>query len=194
MSTEQLLRRCLRGEEAAIQTLFERYKEYVFRVAWLMLGNQQDAEDVTQEAFESVFRSLHSYRGDAAFETWLHQIVLNRCRSKLRRKQFVWIPWLRVCDEPVDQASDAQPEALALAREERRELLDAVRSLPVRLREVVVLYYYRDCTCAEIAAIIGISEVSVRVRLHRARQQLEDKLRDTGLALQPPVAMEQQNL
>jgi RNA polymerase sigma-70 factor (ECF subfamily) len=194
MSIEELLRRCLRGEEVAIQQLFERYKDYVFRVAWLMLGDQQDAEDATQETFEAVFRALHGYRGDAAFESWLHQIALNRCRSKLRRKQLVRIPWLKVVEEPADHTADAQPEALALAREERREILSAVRSLPVRLREVVVLFYYREYSCAEVAQIIGISEGSVRVRLHRARQQLEAKLRSTGLAWEPPLAMEQSNL
>src|SRR5689334_18174044 len=149
MAVEQLLRRCLRGEEAAIQTLFEQYKQYVFRVAWLMLGDQQEAEDATQETFESVFRSLHSYRGDSSFETWLYQIVLNRCRSKLRRKQLIRIPWMHFAEEPVASNSDLQPEAMALAHEEQQEVLAAVRSLPSRLREVVVLYYYRDCSCTE---------------------------------------------
>ncbi len=193
MAVEQLLRRCVRGEEAAIQTLFEQYKQYVFRVAWLMLGDQQEAEDATQETFESVFRSLHSYRGDSSFETWLYQITLNRCRSKLRRKQFIRIPWFRFTEEPVASSSDTQPEALALAHEERREVLKAVRLLPPRLREVVILYYYRDCSCAEIAEIVGITEVTVRVRLHRARQQLERTLSDPALAL-APVGMEQPNV
>jgi RNA polymerase sigma-70 factor (ECF subfamily) len=177
-----------------MQLLFERYKDYAYRVAWLMLGNPQDAEDVTQETFEAVFRALHGYRGDAAFESWLHQIVLNRCRSKLRRKQLVWIPWFTVIEEPADRCTEAQPEALALAREERREILDAVRALPVRLREVVVLFYYRDYTCTEIGTILHISEGSVRVRLHRARQQLEQRLRRTGLALDPSMAMEHRSL
>ncbi len=190
MEVDQLLRRCLRGEEAAIQAVFDRYKNYVLRVAWLMLGDMQEAEDATQEAFDSAFRSLGSYRGNASFETWLYQIIINRCRSKLRRKQLLRIPWMRFAEEPIASASDQQPEAIAIAQEERREILNAVRSLSPRLREVVVLYYYRDCSCSEISTITGVNEATVRVRLHRARQQLQTILRAHEVNLGADVLME----
>jgi len=133
---------------------------------------------------------LGSYRGNASFETWLYQIIINRCRSKLRRKQLLRIPWMRFAEEPIASASDQQPEAIAIAQEERREILNAVRSLSPRLREVVVLYYYRDCSCSEISTITGVNEATVRVRLHRARQQLQTILRAHEVNLGADVLME----
>ncbi len=149
----------------------------VFSLALRLLGNEEDACDVVQEAYIRAYRGLARFRGDAAVGTWLYRITAN-CASSHRSR----LQRLRRHNRLDDAASlpdtrpVADPEGMATAAMERAEVAAALRSLPARLRAVIVLRDIYDLPHGAIATELGISEGAAKVRLHRARKRLREDL------------------
>ncbi|MBU0638962.1 MAG: sigma-70 family RNA polymerase sigma factor [Planctomycetes bacterium] len=145
------------------------------RVCYRLLGWRQDIEDVVQDVFLVALRGLPDFRGDSRIETWLTRVAVNTCRSHLRRRAL----WLRVravlrCER---QESAASPAEHDLARHERvGQVQRALRRLPARDREVLVLRYLEGLPVAELAAVLEVSHNAVEVRLSRARKRLKSEL------------------
>jgi len=166
--------RVARGDEGAFEELVSLYQSRVVRLAHRLLGWNADVDDVTQEVFLTVLRKCGSFRGEASLWTWLTTITLNRCRSHhrrllLRAKLSSLLPFAGL--------SAGRPEEAALSDELSREVRSAVAALPVRDREVVVLFYLERKSAAEIGRLVGSSTNAVEVRLHRARERLRAALR-----------------
>lgn len=177
VETEALIRRFQAGEDLAVGALVRRYQNYVYRLCYLVMRNEQDAEDMTQETFIRAFRALPRFeiREGTSFEAWLYRIAVNRCRSRMRRKWYQVLPW----PNPAPQLAanlDAQPEQAVLQGERRNEVLEAVNSLGEKHRLVVILRYYAGFTNEEIAQTLKIPSGTVRSRLHTARQRLRKLL------------------
>jgi RNA polymerase sigma-70 factor, ECF subfamily len=177
LATEGLVGRCQRGDRLAIEVLIRRYQNYVYRLCFLVMRNEQDAEDMTQETFIRAFRALPRFemRQGTSFEAWLYRIAVNACRSRMRRKWYQVLPW----PEPAPQIGgepEEQPERLCLLGEQREEILAAVDSLGDKHRLVVILRYYAGLSNEEIAQALGIPSGTVRSRLHIARQRLKELL------------------
>ena len=177
LDSEALIRRCQRGDALAIEVLVRRYQNYVYRLCTLVMRNEQDAEDMTQETFIRAFRALPRFeiRQGVSFEAWLYRIAVNACRSRMRRKWYQVLPWPEPAPQMVAEP-EAQPEHKLIRGEQRDQILDAIDCLGEKHRLVVILRYYAGLTNEEIARALGIPSGTVRSRLHIARQKLRDLL------------------
>jgi RNA polymerase sigma factor (sigma-70 family) len=177
VSTEDLIQRYQKGQTGAFEALFERYKDYVYRVAFFLTRNSGDAEEVVQEAFIDVLRALPRYdtAGPARFETWLYRVTVNRCRSRFRRKRLPSADWDDV-SEQIERIANGhtnhQPEQSTIKREQQAALWRAVDALPEVHREVVVLRYQAGLSYEEIAEAMGLNIGTVKSRLYNAHKKL----------------------
>ena len=188
ISEEWLVRRAVAGDRDALAELVTRHEPAVRRLTFRLLGWRADADDVVQDVFAAMLASLRSFRGEARFATWLHRITVNECRRHARRER-LWF-WLKRAYAPVredlERAAAAESNASAPnavvpdtgARERTERLRAAVRRLPQKEREVIVLHHLEELPVAEIAAILGTTPNAVDVRLTRARQKLRELLGD----------------
>lgn len=172
------------GDMATFAILVEKYKRLVYQVAVQITKNHEDANDVMQDTFLKVYESIHSFRKDAAFETWLYRIVVNHATNLVKRRE-------RRRESPFSSTSEmeirpdlrwtadlANNPHLNLERKERqRWVTQAVNSLPLKQRTVVILHEFEGLTHPEISSILNCSEGTVRSRLHYARQKLRDLLK-----------------
>jgi RNA polymerase sigma-70 factor (ECF subfamily) len=177
LETEDLIRRCQRGDSLALEALIRRYQNYVFRLCCLVMRNEQDAEDMTQETFLRACRALPRFqlREGISFEAWLYRIAVNCCRSRMRRRWYQVLPWPEPAPQIVAEPEE-QPERKVERNEWRTEILEAIDSLGDKHRMVVILRYYAGMSNEEIAESMDLPSGTVRSRLHTARQRLKQIL------------------
>ncbi len=151
--------------ERLITELMEQYGDMLCRLCCVMLRDRELAQDAVQETFLKAYRALPAFRGECSEKTWLTRIAINTCRSMLRSG------WLRHIDlrKPVDELT---PNACGAA-DELDVLGEAIMALPLKYRQVIMLYYYQQLTTAEIAQALRIPMATVSTRLRRARAQLK---------------------
>lgn len=171
---EALVRSFIAGDRWAFDRLYEKHNEYVYNIVARIVGRPEEARDVTQEVFLQVYRSLHGFRQNARFATWLYRIAVNRALDCARgSKRFRWLPLNEAAVMVADPADSPQTAA------EKNALQDAAQQVlnrvPVQHRDVLVLKYFQDLSIEEIAEILGISETAAKVRLHRARKVFRDQ-------------------
>jgi RNA polymerase sigma-70 factor (sigma-E family) len=158
--------------EDAVTALYQAHALGLVRLAYLMLGDRAGAEDVVQEAFGGLYRRWDQLTDKGRALQYVRSSVLNGCRSALRRPRHVNV-------EGAPQLAAASAEAAALTSEDRREVMQALRRLPDRQREVLVLRFYLDEPETAIARAMGISQSTVRSTAHRALQKLGRLLGET---------------
>ncbi len=175
--TKDLIRRCQRGDQMALGALIRRYQNYVYRLCFMVMRNEQDAEDMTQETFIRAARALPRFeiREGASFEAWLYRIAVNRCRSRMRRKWYQVLPWPDPAP-PLEMEPEKQPDRQLMRDQRRDEIMDVIDTLGEKHRLVVILRYYAGLSNEEIAQALGIPSGTVRSRLYTARQRLKDRL------------------
>ena len=171
-----LVNEARKGDRSAFEELVKVTYVDSYTLALRLVGDEEDARDVVQEAYLRAYRGLKRFRGDARFTTWLYRITAN-CAStylgKRARNRHEELPE----DAPLaDSGLRGNPEANASQREMREQLQEALSELPPRLRAVVVLRDIYDLPHESIAAELGISESAAKVRLHRARRKLREML------------------
>ena len=178
--TADLISRFQRGQPRAFEALYDRYKDYVYRVAFFVSRNREEAEDAVQETFLDVLKALPNYdvEGPARFETWLYRVTLNRARMRMRRKQPASAEWDDVEEqlERLPSSSSERPEAVFLDGERASSLWRAVDGLPEEHRIVVMLRYQQDLAYNEIAEVLGLREGTVKSRLYNAHRKLQQLL------------------
>lgn len=167
----QLLELAKNGNVRAFDELVARRQDIVFRLAYRMLGNHEDAADVQQETFVRAWRSLRRFRQDATFSTWLHRITINLCISRRR---------VKVDEEPLsDEESQSTFESPVVCLE-RKETTAQVRKvlagMPAHHRVLVVLRDMEDRSFEEIAQILGCSIESARMRVCKARRMFRERI------------------
>ena len=179
-----LIRRCQQGDALAVEVMVQRYQNYVFRLCYLIMRNEQDAEDLTQDTFIRACRALPRFeiREGISFEAWLYRIAVNCCRSRLRRKWYQLVPWQRLgFGERLAANPEDRPDRVVLRGEQRSQVLSAINKLGEKHRLVIILRYYADLSNEEIASVLKIPSGTVRSRLHTARQRLRELLAAAGL-------------
>jgi len=174
----QLLRRAQTGEEQAFEALVRKHQTRAWRVARNLVGNDEDAADLAQEAFVRVFRNLASFDFDHGFTTWLYRIVVNLSIDHLRRRRPVWSTAAQGEGEAEQDLVD--PRAPSPAGDlERAELAQEVRAcmdaLAPHFQSVLMLRELEGLPCNEIARIVGATHVTVRWRLHRGRKLFQEE-------------------
>ncbi len=171
----------LAGDQSAFARLIERYTGLVYNQAYRMLHNAQDAEDAVQEIFVKAYTRLASFDPSRRFVTWLLTIASNHCIDRLRRRRQ---PWMTLDDVAFWlPSSHAGPEHLALEHEQQALVQQALQQLPETYRLVMILRYWHDLAYAEIAEISGLTESTIKTRLHRGRKMLAEILAQSGGAV-----------
>ncbi len=183
LTESALIERWRQGDAGAFDDLYNRHAPIIYRLAWAMLQQSQSAEDVVQETFLRAYKARHRFDPNrASFGTWLYQIALNYCRSHLRRKRLLTIPWFRQSEEMPDLPDFRPgPENSILHGEYRHILWEAVQKLSAPLREVITLHYYMELPAVEIAVMLNCPEGTIYSRLHNARRRLAETLIEKGL-------------
>jgi len=177
-SEQALVRRIQSGDTDAFAELVTGHHRSVYGIALSVTGDTDEAEDMTQSCFVDAFARIGELRDGRRFSSWLYAIARNRCRDWLRdrRRRPVLLSdpeQLGVADLP---ELPQEPEARVLAESRRDEVRAVVRGLPPEYRSVVALRYVAELSFDEIADALGVSASAARVRCHRARRMLEDRL------------------
>lgn len=175
-----LVRHCLRNEPRAIRTLVEQFQDMVFGLCVRLLGHRHDAEDVTQEVFLRVFRSLKRWDAARPLKPWVLGIAVNRCRTvmgqRARRPELVEYLQETVVASPPDDSTELT-----------REIQTALSQLRPEYRLAFVLYHDQGQPYDAIAEVLGRPVGTIKTWLHRTRLELLDTLRRRGLVDEPPA-------
>lgn len=163
----EVIRRCRDGDVGAQYELYRLYHKAMYNTALRITGVVEDAEDVLQDAFVSAFRSLHTYREDAAFGAWLKRIVINRALTYVKKNKREWEAVMQLQED--HQASESEEE-VEWSIERIRQ---ALQLLPAGFRTVVSLYLFEGYDHQEIAQILGISESTSKTQYMRAKEKLK---------------------
>lgn len=149
----------------------EQYGASLNKVAFTYLKDWSKAEDVVQEVFISCYKNFDNFREEAAYKTWLYRITINKCIDQTRKKRlfdYFSVNELRDLFMKTNQSAESE----VLLHTDNQELADAVMNLPIKYREVIVLYYYECLSIKEVAHIIDLNVQTVKTRLKRAKEQL----------------------
>lgn len=171
------------GQQEAYAEIVERYSGTVYNLALRLMKDPHEAEEVLQETFISAFRALPRFEGRSQLSTWLYRIGYNAALMRLRKRR----PRTESLDEPATTENGDQvprqlvdwgsvPDALLLNRELRTVLNQALATLPATLSSVFVLRDIEGLSTAETAEVLSLTETNVKVRLHRARAALRERL------------------
>jgi RNA polymerase sigma-70 factor (ECF subfamily) len=163
-----LVDRCKEGQEAASRELFRLYQRRVHAALYRILGSNRDIDDLMQEAFIQVFRSLHTYRGDSRLATWIDRVTVRVAFRYLRDKKRVPMPLAEIDDE----SRGPRPSEQAAAREGVRRLYELLSELPPSSRVAFALHELDGRSIAEVAEIVGSAKSATKLRIWRARKQL----------------------
>jgi len=176
------------GDVAAFEPLVEKYRQRVYRLAFNVLRNQEDAWDVAQEAFIKAYKALPAFRGQSAFYTWLFRIVMNVAHDKARQRgaqgrafgteRVTEEEWERTMPDPGED-----PGAAALRAEQRARITQALETLPEHHRAIIMLSDLEGLSYREIADVLSIPMGTVMSRLHNARKRLRAALGPLALVL-----------
>ena len=154
-----------------IEQLIDTYSDYLFRIAFIYTKDRTAAEEVVQDVFFNFYNKSHQFKGDASLKTYLVKMTINRSYDYLRS-------WKNKKQQILEfiQGSVKGTEQLYVEKELRAEVTAAVLMLPLKDREILLLYYYEDMTVTEIASLLALSVSTVKSRLQRAREKLKPKL------------------
>jgi RNA polymerase sigma-70 factor (ECF subfamily) len=168
---DRLAIRCRAGDTQAFNELVSRYQLRLFRFAYRLLRDRNEAEDAVQETFVRAYRALPAYRPNGFFSSWIYSIALNECRRRMRGfRPTVSLDFA----PPARNAPDPQQSLLNLER--NRQLRDAIDALPEHYRLVMIFFYFEEMSVEEISRALKLSISAVKVRLHRARERLAKRL------------------
>jgi RNA polymerase sigma-70 factor (ECF subfamily) len=191
MSESDLIAGLQRRDSAAFAALFEQQADRIFHLAWHVVGNDQDAEEVVQATFLAVFEEIDRFTPQARISTWMYRIAYNQALMLLRERRPAEA--LPDDDGPLPVPSSLidwslLPEAQALSEEAHAALAAAIVTLPPLYRAAFILRDVEDLSTAECAHVQGISEIACKVRLHRARLMLRERLTSYyGERVTPPL-------
>lgn len=180
------VRRMKRGEEDAFDWIYETYAERLYRMAYMITGNQSDSEDIVQETFVKCYLCRESLQSEQAFEAWLYQILVRTAwRLQRRKKKDVSLEeWMEDAGERgggrwlQDDPKAAQPLETILKEEQNSRVIQAIQTLDVKQKTVVMLYYFNELSVEEIAGITGSFVGTVKSRLFKARKNLKKRLEE----------------
>jgi RNA polymerase sigma factor (sigma-70 family) len=176
-SDTEIISRVLKGDHNAYAVLVERYKSYVFTLSLRFTKNREDAEEVSQDIFIKAYRYLADFKGTAKFSTWLYTIVNTTCITFLRKKR---LDVQSLDDERTFEVADSQDSgfrANQVEQKSRQEMVNqAIALLNPDDAEIITLFYKNEQSLEEIGQILGLEANTAKVRLHRARTRLKEKM------------------
>jgi len=181
-----LIKKSQSGDVESFELLISSYDKRAYNIAYRIMGNEEDAKDMAQEALLRVFKSLKDFKGQAAFSTWLYRIVTNVCLDELRRRKnekYVSMDSSIHTEDGelhMELCSDKETPESVYERIEQRELIrNAIREMNEDYRTVIVLRDIQGFSYDEISGMLDCSLGTVKSRINRARTMLRDKLKDS---------------
>ena len=166
------IRRIIAGETPLFSFFVDTYKDMAYTIAFRIVNNREDTEEVVQDAFVKAYTSLHSFRQDSKFSTWLYKIVVNMALSKIRKKKL----WLdeRAIEELTEMPDTGWEDAYEnLVKAEREKIIQqALGEMSMEDSLLLTLYYLQEQTLDEIEEITGIAKENAKVKIHRARKKM----------------------
>ena len=179
-----LLRQAVAGNEASFAALVKDHTSFVVKLAWRLVGNYDDAEDIAQETFLRLHRALSNFRGESRLQTWLYRTTTRLAidhlrRERLRRRWFVFRKEYNGAN-PTDLVADPKrlPEEAAATHQAMRQLQQILKQLSPRQQVVFVLRHYEGLSLDEIADHLGLETGTVKAHLHRAVSHVRNALAD----------------
>lgn len=179
-SDEIIVERALTGDAEAFGEIVRRWERRIFALTYGILGREEDARDATQETFLAAFRNLRGFRGEAKVSSWLHRIAVNQCISRQRRSK---VRSESALDDEQDQHAGSfatplqhSPAYVVEGRQETLAVRRAINSLPIELRQVVVMKEFEELTFREISEVLDLPLSTVKSRLYTALKQLQMRL------------------
>ncbi|RJG17613.1 RNA polymerase sigma factor SigW [Paenibacillus thiaminolyticus] len=179
---KRLARLARKGDTRAFAEIVELYKDKIYHLAYRMLNNRHEAEDVVQDTFLRVYRNLDRYDENQKFSTWIYRIGTNLCIDRLRKRK----PNYSLDAEMTEQegvdgyamipSDDRTPESYLIVSETQRMVQEAINSLPSKYRSVMVLRYLQDMSLQEISDVLDMPVTTIKTRVHRGREFLRKKL------------------
>ncbi len=174
MENTELVRQLKDGNQAAFDALYEKYKDTLLRMAYLVSGQMDDAEDIVQETFVKCYLHIGELKKDDGFRPWLFQILYRTAYRQVRKRR------REIPDEDIGIRTDATDGITSLDRiirtEEEKMVYSAVQALDFKHRAVVILFYYQEMPMREIASVLECTEGTVKSRLFTARKKLRKSL------------------
>ncbi|MEK6787016.1 MAG: sigma-70 family RNA polymerase sigma factor [Nitrospirota bacterium] len=174
----QLVARSLKQDHEAFGQLIDRHASVIVNLAYRMVGNRAEAEDLAQEAFLAAFKALSTFRADSKFSTWLYRIASNKCKDWLRAKR----PGMGQQDVDIDEvldihvAEEQTPERLLSQQQVALELEQAIQRLPPLYREAFVLKHVEGMSYEEMEEILGVNSDTLKMRVYKGRLKLSREL------------------
>ena len=185
VSEKKIIEKVLGGDANAFEELVLRYEKTVYNLALRMVGDRDDAFDMTQEAFIKAYGSLSSFRGDSKFSVWIYRITTNVCLDFLRSKSRKQQVSLTVSDDDEDVQLDipdpnADPEQQLIKKISMQSVEEGLKTLPDKQRQILVMRELGGMSYAEIGKALSLEEGTVKSRIFRARKRLCIFLLDSG--------------
>ena len=184
MTDSELIKLILQGDKEKFRMLVEQYQQMVFRTCMGFLHDKDDADDLTQDIFIQAYQSLHSFKGDSAFSTWIYRIAVNASLNRVRKNS--GNPVLNRLDSLFGSGKEKEislpvfdnenPESILIRQEHSKWVQNALDSLPENQRTAIVLSKYDDLSQKEIAEIMKTTEGAVEALIQRAKANLRMKL------------------
>lgn len=172
---EQLIELLRQGDQGAYRQLVERHRNYVYTLIYRMVEHRETAEDLAQEVFIKCYRSIHLFRGDAKFTTWLYRMAVNRVADYRRAQR------RRPVESVLDRIKEwfgnreDEPEEQAMRTETKEEMQEMLKQLPEKYRMPLYLLHYMQLSYQEISLILAIPVKTVETRLYRGKSMLKQK-------------------
>lgn len=185
-SEKKIIEKVLGGDANAFEELVLRYEKTVYNLALRMVGDRDDASDMTQEAFIKAYGSLSSFRGDSKFSVWIYRITTNVCLDFLRSKSRKQQVSLTVSDDDDEDAQldipdpKADPEQQLIKKISMQSVEEGLKTLPDKQRQILVMRELGGMSYAEIGGALSLEEGTVKSRIFRARKRLCTFLLDSG--------------
>lgn len=186
VSEKKIIEKVLGGDANAFEELVLKYEKTVYNLALRMVGDRDDAFDMTQEAFIKAYGSLSSFRGDSKFSVWIYRIATNVCLDFLRSKSRKQQVSLTVSDDDDEDAQldipdpKADPEQQLMQKMSMQSVEEGLKTLPDKQRQILVMRELGGMSYAEIGAALSLEEGTVKSRIFRARKRLCTFLLDSG--------------
>ncbi|WP_431214888.1 RNA polymerase sigma factor [Puia sp. P3] len=177
LTDTEIIRRILQGDQAIFATLVQRYQQYVFTLVLRFTDSREDAEEISQDVFVKAYRSLADFRGDAKFSTWLYTVVRTSCITFLRKKRLDTISIDNERTAVQLENKESGFNANTIEQKSRHAMInEAIRLLSPDDSQLITLFYKGEQSLEEIGKIMGLEPNTVKVKLHRARNRLREKL------------------
>ncbi len=174
MEEIKLVQQLKRRDKNAFDALYETYKDILLRMAYLVSGNREDAEDIVQETFVKCYLHIGELKKEEGFRPWLFQILYRTAYRHVKKRG------REIPGEDIGMQAMATDEVTSLDQivksETEKIIIDAVRQLDMKHRAVIVMYYYNELSAKEIAKVLGCSQGTVKSRLHNGRKKLKGLL------------------